>query len=233
MVRHDTTVTAPSEGGAYLRLETTGGGIATVALADDKRSTLTYEVLPGGNLDGLRQALTAVPRLRLRVGGVLLEPWAAAHNLAVGAEGIIDDVEFVGGIDEMRLLVAWGSHEPTVVERDISARRATQLLQELLGKGEATNIIVDAGGLGTIRLAICAEVMAQCPEAIAGQSRVANWASVVARAQGRVGGSSWAVRQAGTLGHRTQLLALRGGANAHLVRTLRASDPLDAERGKP
>lgn len=172
----------------------------------DEREKLRFDGADVPNLRNVREALCAVPILRMKIGEQLIGPWGDTWELPAPVRPVEPpEISIEPEFEELRLGLCWSGPDGRGAEEGLTAQAARERLQGFWS-GDI-EVRISGGALGSIRLRFLAPLRAALQPA---NTRILRWASLTQQGASK-GVSAWLLRRVATLDVKP-LKAVRSGS---------------------
>jgi hypothetical protein len=227
----DSFSTARGTNTAFLVLSVAWSGSNELTVSYDDRSSVRFETRDEQNLTDLKRALAAVPVLRLMVGEAVVKAWD--HPFEIPIPRLNEQaprITLLPDLEDLRVSLRWEGPEGQGAQDSLSVENATRRLNGFLELRRGTEVRIDAGALGNVKLLF--RTAGKIKPAIASLvKRKERWLSVaVEQTDGgeRRSQCAWAIRNASGLDPRILLAASKRVDlkwTALMLRTLKEAKP--------
>ena len=170
----------PDSRDIFFEVSVAGTGEYALEVDDEHGTTAEFVCAEPADIEGLRQSLTQLPRLRLSIGGTRFEAWLEYDpTVATNIPKSTPDVSIDLGVERAPIDLSFVSDKERIVRRRLWPREAEGLIKELLSKRRIGDLTLDAGSLGSLKLTFTVVKKEQHPQH---ESRIVPWLACVSAA---------------------------------------------------
>ena len=188
------SVQASKSSTAFVAFAVPWPGSNELSVASGDQSAFKFDAATRPNLAELREALGAVPVLRISIGGNLLEPWKSLFELPAPTKGgEPPEIAILPDLEDVRLGLFWRGPEGGGSEEGLTVGAVKNRLRNHWGKD--VEVRISGGALGSIAVRFCRARKAKLDRS---DNRVLRWAAL-AGIEGGPSGGAWLLRRAGAL----------------------------------
>lgn len=206
----DSFSTARGTETTFLAFSVAWPGSNEIRVSYDDRSSVRFETREVQDLSDLKRALGAVPALRVMVGEALVQSWGEPFEIPIPRPNEqAPRITLKPNLEDLRVSLRWVGPEGEGAEESLSVENATRRLNGFFELRRGTEVRVDAGALGCVKLHFRAAARAKAVTA-ALVKRKARWLSIAVEQSERAVGRPLppgAIRTASTLDPRILLAA--------------------------
>jgi hypothetical protein len=174
----DSFSTARGTDTGFLAFSVPWPGSNELKVSYDDRSYVRFETREVHGLPDLKRALGAAPALRVMVGDALVQSWSEPFDVPIPRlNEQAPRITLLPNLEDVRVSLRWEGPEGEGAEESLSLDNATRRLNGFFELRRGTEVRIDAGALGCVKLSFRAAARAKAVTAALVKRKV-RWLSI-------------------------------------------------------